>query len=108
MTASREGPIGNPNCAEASLAEGKILEQQRHYEQALAAYKSGSRFFGADTAYVEALQGNALALAGAPEQARQMAKQLEDLSAHSYVSAVDLPVTYGALGDQATGLRWLS
>jgi len=107
MARIREVLIRNPNFAEAYLAEGKILEQQRHYEQALAAYKSGSRFFGSDTAYVQALQGNALALAGASEQARQMAKQLEDLSAHSYVSGVDLAIIYCALGDQDSALRWL-
>jgi TolB-like protein/DNA-binding winged helix-turn-helix (wHTH) protein/Flp pilus assembly protein TadD len=107
MARIREVLVRNPNFAEAYLAEGKILEQQRHYEQALAAYKSGSRFFGSDTASVQALQGNALALAGASEQARQMAKQLEDLSAHSYVSGVDLAVIYCALGDQDSALRWL-
>ena len=99
--------VRNPNFAEAYLAEGEILEQQRHYEQALAAYKSGSRLFGSDSAYVEALQANALALAGASEQARQMAKQLEDLSAHSYVSGVDLAVIYCALGDRDNAMRWL-
>jgi TolB-like protein/DNA-binding winged helix-turn-helix (wHTH) protein/Flp pilus assembly protein TadD len=99
--------VRNPNFAEAYLAEGEILEQQRQYEQALAAYKSGSRFFGSDTAYVEALQGSALALAGAPEQARQMAKQLEDRSAHSYVSGVDLAIIYCALGDRDNALTWL-
>jgi TolB-like protein/Flp pilus assembly protein TadD len=107
MARIREVLNRNPNFAEAYLAEGKILEQQRHYEQALAAFKSGSKFFGSDTAYVQALQGNALALAGASEQARQMAKQLEDLSAHSYVSGVDLAIIYCALGDQKSALRWL-
>jgi TolB-like protein/DNA-binding winged helix-turn-helix (wHTH) protein/Flp pilus assembly protein TadD len=97
----------NPNFAEAYLAQGKILEQQGHYEQALAAYKSASRLFGSDTAYVEALQGSALALAGASEQARQMAKQLEDLSQQSYVSGVDLAIIYCALGDQDNALHWL-
>jgi TolB-like protein/DNA-binding winged helix-turn-helix (wHTH) protein/Flp pilus assembly protein TadD len=107
MARIREVLVRNPNFAEAYLSEGKILEQQRHYEQALAAYKTGSRFFGSDTAYVQALQANALASAGASEQARQMAKQLEDLSAHSYVSGVDLAVIYCALGDQESALRWL-
>ncbi len=97
----------NPNFAEAYLAQGEILEQQRHYEQALAAYKRASELFGSDTAYVEALQGNALALAGAPELARQMAKQLEDLSDRSYVSGVDLAIIYCALGDRDNALRWL-
>jgi TolB-like protein/Flp pilus assembly protein TadD len=99
--------VRNPNFAEAYLAQGEILEQLRHYEQALAAYKNGSRLFATESAHVEALQGHALALAGASEQARQMAKQLEDLSAHSYVSGVDLAIIYCALGDQDNALRWL-
>jgi TolB-like protein/DNA-binding winged helix-turn-helix (wHTH) protein/Flp pilus assembly protein TadD len=107
MARIREVLVRNPNFAEAYLAEGEILEQQGHYEQALAAYKSGSRLFGSDTAYVQALQANALALAGASEQARQMAKQLEDLSAHTYVSGVDLAIIYCALGDQDNAIRWL-
>ncbi len=107
MARIREVLLRNPNFAEAYLAEGEILEQQGHYEPALAAYQSASRLFGSDSAYVEALQGNALALAGASEQARQMAKQLEDLSAHSYVSGVDLAVVYCALGDRDNALRWL-
>jgi TolB-like protein/DNA-binding winged helix-turn-helix (wHTH) protein/Flp pilus assembly protein TadD len=107
MTRIQQVLVRNPNFAEAHLAEGEILEQQRHYEQALAAYKSGSNLFGSDSAYVEALQGNALALAGASEPARQMAKQLEDLSAHSYVSGVDLAIIYCALGDRDNAVRWL-
>ena len=47
----------NPEFAEAYLAEGEILEQQGHYEQALAAYKNGSNLFGGASIYIEALQG---------------------------------------------------
>ncbi|MGB8535772.1 MAG: winged helix-turn-helix domain-containing protein [Acidobacteriaceae bacterium] len=107
MARIREVLTRNPKFAEAYLAEGEILEQQRHYEQALAAYKSASNLFGSDTAYVEALQGNALALAGASQQARQMAEQLQDLSARSYVSGVDIAIIYCALGDQDNALSWL-
>jgi TolB-like protein/DNA-binding winged helix-turn-helix (wHTH) protein/tetratricopeptide (TPR) repeat protein len=103
----REVLVRNPNFAEAYLAEGEILEQQGHYEQALAAYKSASKLFGRDSAHVVALQGSALALAGASDQARQMAKQLEDLSARSYVSGVDLAIIYCALGDRDNATRWL-
>ena len=107
MARIREVLTRNPKFAEAYQAEGEILEQQRHYEQALAAYKSASELFGSDTAYIQALQGNALALAGASQQARQMAKELQDLSARSYVSGVDLAIIYCALGDQDNALSWL-
>jgi TolB-like protein/DNA-binding winged helix-turn-helix (wHTH) protein/Flp pilus assembly protein TadD len=107
MARIREVLLRNPNFAEAYLAEGEILEQQRQYEQALAAYKTASRLFGSDSAYIQALQANALALAGASEQARLMAKQLEELSTHTYVSGVDLAVVYCALGDRDNAMRWL-
>jgi TolB-like protein len=97
----------NPNFAEAYLAEGEILEQQGHYEQALAAYKNGSNLFGGASIYIEALQGSALALAGASEQAREITKQLENTSAHNYVSGVDLAVVYCALGEPDNAMRWL-
>ena len=97
----------NPDFAEAYLAEGEILEQQGHYEQALAAYKNGSNLFGGASVYMEALQGNVLALAGASEQAREIAKQLENTSARSYVSGVDLAIVYCALGDPDNAMRWL-
>ena len=107
MARIRDVLIRNPNFAEAYLAEGKILSQQRHYEQALAAYESAAKFFGSDTPYVQALQGNALALAGASDQGREMAKQLENLSTHSYVSGVDVAIIDCALGDHENALRWL-
>ncbi len=45
MARIREVLVRNPNFAEAYLAEGEILAQQKHYEQALAAYKSCLRAF---------------------------------------------------------------
>jgi predicted Zn-dependent protease len=56
---------------------------------------------------MEALQGNVLAVAGASEQAREIAKQLENTSERSYVSGVDLAIVYCALGEPDNAMRWL-
>ena len=66
----------DPYFAEAHLVKGKIYEQQGHYEQALAEFKIALALFGGGP-NVEALQGHALALAGASEQALEIARQLE-------------------------------
>jgi tetratricopeptide (TPR) repeat protein len=76
--------------------KGKIYEQQGHYEQALAEFKSALILFGGG-ANVEALRGHALALAGATEQAQEIAKQLETTSTHNYVSGVDIAEVYCGL-----------
>ena len=66
----------DPYFAEAHLVKGKIHEQQGRYEQALAEFKIALALFGGGP-NVEALRGHALALAGASEQALEIARQLE-------------------------------
>jgi TolB-like protein/DNA-binding winged helix-turn-helix (wHTH) protein/Flp pilus assembly protein TadD len=97
----------SPNFAEAHLVKGKILEQQEHYEQALAEFKSAMTLFGGGP-NVEALQGHALALAGASEQALEIARQLEAASTHSYVSGVDIAEVYCGLRQPDPAMRWLN
>jgi TolB-like protein/DNA-binding winged helix-turn-helix (wHTH) protein/Tfp pilus assembly protein PilF len=96
----------NPYFAEAHLVKGKIYEQQGHYEQALAEFKSALTLFGGG-ANVEALRGHALALAGATEQALEIVKQLEATSTHSYVSGVDIAEVYCGLRQPDDAMRWL-
>jgi TolB-like protein/DNA-binding winged helix-turn-helix (wHTH) protein/Tfp pilus assembly protein PilF len=96
----------DPSFAEAHLVKGKIYEQQGHYEQALAEFKSALTLFGGG-ANVEALRGHALALAGATEQATEIVKQLEAASTHSYVSGVDIAEVYCGLRQREDAMRWL-
>jgi TolB-like protein/DNA-binding winged helix-turn-helix (wHTH) protein/Tfp pilus assembly protein PilF len=96
----------DPSFAEAHLVKGKIYEQQGHYEQALAEFKSALTLFGGG-ANVEALRGHALALAGATEQAQEIAKQLEATSTHSYVSGVDIAEVYCGLRQPGDAMHWL-
>jgi TolB-like protein/DNA-binding winged helix-turn-helix (wHTH) protein/Tfp pilus assembly protein PilF len=97
----------NPYFAEAHQVKGKIYEQQGNYEQALAEFKIALALFGGGT-NVQALQGHALALAGASEQALEIARQLEVASTRSYVSGVDIAAVYCGLRQPDAGMRWLN
>jgi TolB-like protein/DNA-binding winged helix-turn-helix (wHTH) protein/Tfp pilus assembly protein PilF len=97
----------DPYFAEAHRVKGKIFEQQGHYEQALAEFRIALALFGGGP-NVKALQGHALALAGASEQALEMARQLEVASTHSYVSGVDIAVVYCGLRRPDDAMRWFN
>jgi TolB-like protein/DNA-binding winged helix-turn-helix (wHTH) protein/Tfp pilus assembly protein PilF len=97
----------NPYFAEAHQVKGKIYEQQGNYEQALAEFKIALALFGGGT-NVQALQGHALALAGASEQALEIARQLEAASTRSYVSGVDIAAVYCGLRQPDAAMRWLN
>ena len=97
----------NPDFAEAHLVNGKIYEQQGHYEQALQEFKRALTLFGGGPNVV-ALQGHALALAGASQPAMDIARQLEDTSAHNYVSGVDIAAIYCGLRQPDDAMRWLN
>jgi TolB-like protein/DNA-binding winged helix-turn-helix (wHTH) protein/Tfp pilus assembly protein PilF len=97
----------DPYFAEAHLVKGKIYEQQERYEQALAEFKIALALFGGGS-NVEALRGHALALAGASEQALEIARQLEAASAHSYVSGVDIAAIYCGLRQPDVAMRWFN
>ncbi len=96
----------NPDFAEAHLVLGKVREQQGRYEQALAEFKIAYGLFGGG-ANVEALRGHALALAGAKEQALEIAKELEAESTREYVSGVDIAEVYCGLHRTNDAMRWL-
>jgi TolB-like protein/DNA-binding winged helix-turn-helix (wHTH) protein/Tfp pilus assembly protein PilF len=96
----------DPYFAEAHQVKGKIYEQEGQYEQALAEFKIALALFGGG-ANIEALQGHALALAGASEQALEIASQLEARSTHSYVSGVDIAEIYCGLNQPEPAMRWL-
>jgi len=97
----------DPYFAEAHLVKGKIYEQQGSYEQALAEFKIALALFGGGP-NVEALRGHALALAGASEQALEIARQLEAASVHSYVSGVDIAAIYCGLRQPDVAMRWFN
>jgi TolB-like protein/DNA-binding winged helix-turn-helix (wHTH) protein/Flp pilus assembly protein TadD len=97
----------NPDFAEAHLVNGKIYEEQGHYEQALREFKRALTLFGGGPNVV-ALQAHALALAGASQPAMDIARQLEDTSNHSYVSGVDIGAIYCGLREPDAAMRWLN
>jgi TolB-like protein/DNA-binding winged helix-turn-helix (wHTH) protein len=107
MARVEEVLLRDPYFAEAHQVKGKIYEQQGQYEQALAEFKIALALFGGG-ANVQALQGHALALAGASEQALEIARQLEVASTRSYISGVDIAAVYCGLRQPDAGMRWLN
>jgi TolB-like protein/DNA-binding winged helix-turn-helix (wHTH) protein/tetratricopeptide (TPR) repeat protein len=97
----------DPYFAEAHRVKGKIFEQQSDYEQALAEFRIALALFGGGP-NVQALQGHALALAGASQQALEMARQLEVAATHSYVSGVDIGAVYCGLRRPDDAMRWFN
>ncbi len=97
----------DPYFAEAHRVKGKIFEQQGRYEEALAEFRIALALFGGGP-NVKALQGHALALAGASEQALDMARQLEVAATHSYVSGVDIAAVYCGLRRPDDAMRWFN
>jgi len=96
-----------PYFPEAHLVMGKIREQRGEYEKALSEFKIALALFGGGST-VKALQGHALALAGASEQALEVARELEATSSHTYVSGVDIATVYCGLRQPEPAMRWLN
>jgi tetratricopeptide (TPR) repeat protein len=99
--------LRDPYFAEAHQVKGKIYEQQGQYEQALAEFKIALALFGGG-ANIQALQGHALALAGASEQSLEIARQFDAASTRSYVSGVDIAAVYCGLRQPDAAMRWFN
>jgi TolB-like protein/DNA-binding winged helix-turn-helix (wHTH) protein/Tfp pilus assembly protein PilF len=96
----------DPYFAEAHQVKGKVYEQEGQYEQALAELKIALALSGGFV-HLEAMQAHTLALAGASDQALEIAKQLEDRSARTSISGVDIAAIYCGLGQTDTAMHWL-
>jgi TolB-like protein/DNA-binding winged helix-turn-helix (wHTH) protein/Tfp pilus assembly protein PilF len=96
----------NPNFADAHLVKGKILEELHQYQQAESEFTLAGTLFGGGP-NVEALRGHALALAGDRDQALKIAKGLEEKSARTYVSGVDIALIYCGLHQTDDAMKWL-
>lgn len=97
----------NPHFGPAYWLLGVIQEQRREFEEAFAAFEravsllpSSPRMFGAF--------GRALALSGSRKRAADMLRKLDGLAKQRYVSPMDFAWSHLALGDHATGFRWLA
>jgi TolB-like protein/DNA-binding winged helix-turn-helix (wHTH) protein/Flp pilus assembly protein TadD len=101
----KEVLASDPYFAEAHRVMGKISEQQGQYDKALSEFKIALALFGGGP-NIKALQAHALALAGASEQATEMAHELEAASTHMYVSGVDIAGIYCGLGRTEPAMHW--
>jgi tetratricopeptide (TPR) repeat protein len=86
--------------------KGKIYAQEGQYEQALAELKIALALSGGFV-HLEAMQAHTLALAGASDQALEIAKQLEDRSTRTYIWGVDIAAIYCGLGQTDAAMHWL-
>jgi TolB-like protein/DNA-binding winged helix-turn-helix (wHTH) protein/Tfp pilus assembly protein PilF len=96
----------DPGFAEAYLVTGEIDERLHQALQAVNSFRTAEKLFG-DAPNAVALEGHALALAGDRKQAADIARRLEALSTHRYISGVDIAMVYCALGDSDQAMTWL-
>jgi serine/threonine protein kinase/Tfp pilus assembly protein PilF len=77
---------------------GQVYLQMEHYEDALAAFEQSGIGKGIGLTY---------ARMGRTEKARELARELEQLSAVRYVAPLDIAKTYMGLGETDTAFKWL-
>jgi tetratricopeptide (TPR) repeat protein len=77
---------------------GQVYLQMEHYEDALAAFEQLGIGKGIGLTY---------ARMGRTEKARELARELEQLSAVRYVAPLDIAKTYMGLGETDTAFKWL-
>lgn len=96
----------DPNFAEAHLVLGKVYEQKKDFSEALAEFNRADQLFG-NPPNLATLRAHALAMLGKRNEALTIAHQLEQTSAHRYVSGVDMAIIYCALEDRDRGIDLL-
>jgi eukaryotic-like serine/threonine-protein kinase len=84
---------------------GLSLAAQQRYGEAIAALETGRPFAYGDPP-LESFLGWTLALAGEPERAREIARQLETRREAGYISASTIGLVYQGLGEMDEALRW--
>lgn len=89
----------DPNFAEAHLVLGKVYEQKKDFTKALAESDRADQLFG-NPPNIATLRAHALAMLGKGDEALAIAHNLEETSAHRYVSSVDMAMIYCALEDR--------
>lgn len=94
-----------PDFAEAHLTKGKILEQLHRYQDAITEYQTAKKLFDGGT-ILDAMQANALALAGQRKEAVKILKQLET-KAPPDVAGSQVAIGYCGLGDIDQAMQWL-
>jgi TolB-like protein/Flp pilus assembly protein TadD len=86
---------------------GRMYEKRGLYEEAIAAAKQAVTLSG-DSPFYRGILGYNYAIAGRDEQARQILRELAELSKQRYVSPFCVALVYGGLGDHDQAFAWLN
>ena len=95
----------DPDFAEGHLTKGKILVALHHYSEAQVEYRIGKRL-GNFPYYVDALQIQAMALAGDKADALKRVKELEAGWPANGISGSEFAMVYCGLHDIDSAMKW--
>jgi TolB-like protein/DNA-binding winged helix-turn-helix (wHTH) protein/Flp pilus assembly protein TadD len=88
------------------MMRGQALEQMGEYDQALESLTLAARFSGQNSKAMS-LRGYILARTGRADEARRVARLLEELSASRYVPPFAIELIYAGLDDKTSAFSWL-
>jgi len=98
----------NPTAEESYRILGLILTFQKQFPAAERVLREALDLAPEGGTYTKVTLGYALAAAGDPSYAQQIAAELEEKIKSEYVSPVELAIVYIALGDKEKALDWTS
>jgi serine/threonine protein kinase len=96
----------NPTAEESYRIQGLILTFLKEFEAAQRVLREGLSLAPPYGTYTKVTLGYALAEAGDPSYAREVAAELEEKVKTEYVSPVELTIAHIALGDKQRALDW--
>jgi adenylate cyclase len=86
---------------------GLILEQQRKYAQAIAAFEEVIRLSPGSNSTVMAALAHAYAVSGNREAAQKIIAELQELAKTKYISSFQIAPIYAGLGEKDQAFAWL-
>jgi serine/threonine protein kinase/tetratricopeptide (TPR) repeat protein len=90
----------NPNFSWANSVLGEVYEKKGMYPEAFASFQKAIALYGENPSLFMGYLGHAYATGGEEEKARQILKQLKDLSEQRYISPYAIGIIHLALGEE--------
>lgn len=97
----------DPTFAKAHEDLGRIYEQQRVYQQAIAAFQEAVTSSGRSSRYVASLS-HAYAVAGKRREALKLLQELKENAKKGFVSPCCFALVFVGLGEKSRALAWLA
>jgi serine/threonine-protein kinase len=94
----------DPNFFKVYMGLGRAYVLKKMYAEAVDCFRKGQALSGG---YTSGGLGQAYALAGDRERAKQMLRRLLEASKKTYVQSIAIALVYMGLGDQDRALQWL-